>query len=106
MRCGPTVPRIAFFVFRLNRGRTTRSARSVRGRGFEKQGVKFVFGHHSPELPEGEEGNEGAEHDDRPPDQIVEVDIVQDRPGRLAVNEALDELLEEVEGEDKQAKDE
>ena len=92
--------------FGLYLRRATRSARSVRGSGFEKQRVKFILAHHSAKLPEGEEGNEGAEDDDRLADQIVDVDIVHDSSSRQAVNEALDELLDEVEGEDKQAEDE
>ncbi len=75
----------------LNLRRMTRSARIVRGPRFEKQCVKFILDHHSAKLPEGEEGKEGAEYDDRPADQIIEIDIMHDSSSRPTVNEALDE---------------
>jgi hypothetical protein len=67
--------------------------------------VKLVFAHHSAKLPEGKQRNECAGYDDRPADQIVEVGVAHDSAGRKAVDEALDELLEEVEAEHKQAED-
>ena len=77
------------FVFGLDLRRATRSTRTIRGSGFER--VKFILAHHPAELPEGEEGNEGAEYDDRPADQIIEIDIMHDSSSRPTVNEALDE---------------
>jgi len=75
----------------LDLRRATRSTRTIRGSGFEKQRVKFILAHHPAKHPEGEEGNEGAEYDDRPADQIIEIDIMHDSSSRPTVNEALDE---------------
>jgi len=50
--------------------------------------VKFILAHHPAKHPEGEEGNEGAEYDDRPADQIIEIDIMHDSSSRPTVNEA------------------
>src|ERR1700720_1346925 len=82
-----------------------RKARFIRGHGFEKQRVEFILAHHSAKLPEGEERNEGAEDDERPAEQIVDVDLAPDSSKRIMVNDAFDELLDEVKGEDKQAED-
>ena len=70
----------------------------------EKEGVELLFAEDTANLDEGEEGKEGAEDEDRPTYQLIRVDIVDDRSGGLPVNQAFDELLEEVEGEHEQAK--
>lgn len=67
--------------------------------------VELVCAEDSAEFGEAKERDEDAEDDDGFGGEIAVVDFVQDGAEGLVVDDAFDELLEEVEGEDEEAKE-
>jgi hypothetical protein len=67
--------------------------------------IEFFLSEDSAEFTESKERNERAEDDDGAADELVQLDLVEDGPVGFVMDEALDELFQEVKGEDEQAKD-
>ena len=84
-------------------GRTASGRRAAGWCAAKEYFVKFALAKVPGEFAEGEEGHQGAQDDDGARDELGELDLVQDGARGFVVDEALDELLEEVEGEDEQA---
>ena len=70
----------------------------VCGSGGAEEVVDRVFAEDTAEFSEGEEWEEGEEDDDAASDQLVPVGFEPHGSEGLVVDEAFDELLEEVEG--------
>ena len=68
--------------------------------------MELFFAEDAGEFAEGEEGDQCDEEDERAGGELLHVDLVYDGPGGLVMDEALDELLEKVEGKDKEAEEE
>jgi hypothetical protein len=67
-----------------------------------EEGVEGAFAEDAAEFAEGEEGQQAAEDDDGAGDHPVELDLVEGGAGGFVTDEAFDELLEEVDGEDEE----
>lgn len=72
----------------------------------EEELVGFFGAEYELKLAEREKWQEDAENNETAGGQLVDAKVVDDGPGGFAVDEAFDELLNEVEREDEQAEKE
>ena len=68
-----------------------------------QESVEARFSEHSAELAEGEEGHERDENDDGARGELFQIEPLKSGSCGVVMDEAFDELLDEVEKEDEDA---